>query len=64
MDITLHMGAFLERDILAAYGAVHASVHDDVLGHYGPSDLPYIANDERSAVDITLDLTLDLHVTL
>jgi len=64
MDIALHMGALAQGDVSAAYGAIHAPVQDGVFGHHLANDLPIITNDERNAVDITLDFTLDQHLTL
>ena len=60
VDVALDMGLRLERHAQAPDRAEHAAAHHDILGEHAAGDLRLVAEQERAAMHVALDLAVDL----
>src|SRR5690606_3239429 len=63
-DIALDMGLRLQRDAETPDRADHAAAHHHVFGDDAADDLRFVAEEERAAIDVALDLAVDLEFAL
>src|SRR6476646_7506584 len=63
-NVAFHMGLRLERNAQAPDRAPHPSAHDDVFGDDAAHTLRCFAEQERTAMNVPLYLTVDLDLTL
>jgi len=63
-NVAFDMGLRLERNAHAPDRADHPSAHDDVFGDDAAHNLCCVAEQERAAMNVALDLTVDLDLTL
>src|SRR5262245_23051680 len=63
-DIALDMRLRLERDTQTPDRADYAPAHDDILGHDAADHLRLVAEQKRTAIDVALDLAIDLDLAL
>jgi hypothetical protein len=64
VDITNDMRVRLENYLSTLNWALDCAVHNHSLGGDSPCDLGFARDNERSAMDLTLDLPIDLDQTL
>ena len=63
-DIALDMGLRLQRHAQAADRADDAAAHHDILGDHAAHHLRLVAEQERAAMNVALDLAVDLDLAL
>src|SRR5262249_18636971 len=63
-NIALNMGLRLQLDAKAPPLAHHPAAHHDVLGRDAADYLRFVSEQERAAMDIALDLAVDLNLAL
>jgi hypothetical protein len=61
MDVANDVRLRLENHLSALNGALDSPVHDHSLGGDGSGDLGFARDNERSAMQLTLYLPIDLH---
>ena len=59
-DIGLNMARGLERHVRATDHAHHVTAHDDLFSDDASGDASPRADDDESAVDVPVDLAIDL----